>query len=180
MAFGGIVKQRIVIIGNAGSGKSHLAKQLGSIRGLPVLDLDELFWMPGGFDEKRPPEIVCAHADERKKKESWIVEGVYGEIALHFLDRAELLIWLDLDWEICRASLYARKSERKGQSGGKKEEDSFGRLIAYAGDYWKRDDLRSHSGHRRMFDAFTGSRLHFSLRKDIEAFISKERAEPKR
>jgi adenylate kinase family enzyme len=44
---------RIAIIGNSGSGKSHLAKSLSTFYSLPVIHLDQLFWMPGGFNEKK-------------------------------------------------------------------------------------------------------------------------------
>lgn len=36
--------QWIVILGNAGSGKSSLARAFGKRLGLPVVQLDTLFW----------------------------------------------------------------------------------------------------------------------------------------
>ena len=39
--------RRIVILGNAGSGKSTPARRLGDRAGLPVLHLDALAWNPG-------------------------------------------------------------------------------------------------------------------------------------
>ena len=36
---------RIVIIGNSGSGKSHLAQALATQLALPVIDLDDIFWL---------------------------------------------------------------------------------------------------------------------------------------
>ena len=37
---------RIFIVGNNGSGKSFLAKQLSVITGLPLIHLDAEFWLP--------------------------------------------------------------------------------------------------------------------------------------
>ena len=39
--------KRVVIFGRGASGKSTLAKRLGEITGLPVVELDEIFWQPG-------------------------------------------------------------------------------------------------------------------------------------
>jgi adenylate kinase family enzyme len=39
--------KRVVILGRGGSGKSTLAVKLGEITGLPVVELDKLFWQPG-------------------------------------------------------------------------------------------------------------------------------------
>jgi adenylate kinase family enzyme len=45
--------ERTVIIGNIGSGKSHLAKSLSSLHPAPIIHLDRIFWMPGDFNEKK-------------------------------------------------------------------------------------------------------------------------------
>ena len=37
----------VVILGPGGSGKSTLAIHLGEITGLPVIELDKLFWRSG-------------------------------------------------------------------------------------------------------------------------------------
>jgi tRNA A37 N6-isopentenylltransferase MiaA len=39
--------QRVVIIGRGASGKSALAVELAKITGLPVIELDKIFWQPG-------------------------------------------------------------------------------------------------------------------------------------
>src|SRR5712675_1498845 len=39
--------QRVVIRGRGASGKSTLARRLGAITKLPVIELDKLFWQPG-------------------------------------------------------------------------------------------------------------------------------------
>jgi adenylate kinase family enzyme len=39
--------KRVVILGPGASGKSTLAIHLGEITGLPVIELDKLFWRPG-------------------------------------------------------------------------------------------------------------------------------------
>ena len=134
---------RIVIIGNSGSGKSHLAKSLSKIYSIPIIHLDQLFWMPGGFNEKRPKDEVKNEIEQKRKDNSWIAEGVFGELAELFLARAETLIYLDLDWATCHSSLMVRGSESSRQLLSAKAEENFRNLLLWAEQYWTRNDLRS-------------------------------------
>jgi adenylate kinase family enzyme len=84
---------RTVIIGNSGSGKSHLAKSLSTIYSTPIIHLDQLFWMPGGFNEKNPKDEIKNEIERKQKETSWIVEGVFGELAEMFLSRAQSLVF---------------------------------------------------------------------------------------
>jgi adenylate kinase family enzyme len=38
--------RRILILGSPGSGKSTLARQLAARTGLPLIHLDQIFWLP--------------------------------------------------------------------------------------------------------------------------------------
>jgi adenylate kinase family enzyme len=69
---GGDMK-KIVVLGKPGNGKSTLAKRLGVATGLPVHQLDSIFYKPNGetIDVKkfeRLHETIIA-------KDSWIIEG---------------------------------------------------------------------------------------------------------
>ncbi|RYD33120.1 MAG: hypothetical protein EOP85_21090, partial [Verrucomicrobiaceae bacterium] len=126
---------RIVIVGNSGSGKTFLAKQLGTTHQLPIIHLDELFWLPGGFNRKRPAEETEAMVNARSTETSWIAEGVFGHLAEKFLIHATHLIWLDLPWEICRESLLERGSESSRQADPVTAEENFERLLTWAAAY---------------------------------------------
>ena len=152
---------RIVIIGNSGSGKTTLAKELGASRNLPVIHLDRLFWMPGSFEVKRPPGVVHAEIDQERQAPAWIVEGVFGELAQRFLERADHLVWLDLPWAACRANLDSRGPAQANDVAG------FDRLMAWAGDYWTRTDLRSHAGHEKIFHDFPGAKDRITERGQL-------------
>ena len=161
---------KIVIIGNSGSGKSHLAKSLSKINSIPIVHLDQLFWMPGGFNEKKPKNEVKNEIEQKRKGDSWIAEGVFGELAELFLPRAEMLIYLDLDWATCHSSLMARGSESSRQLLPAQAEENFRNLLLWAEQYWTRNDLRSKAGHLQLFNNFTKSKFKFTTRAEADEF----------
>ncbi len=163
--------QRLVIIGNSGSGKSYLARQLGERLSLPPIHLDHWFWEPGGFTHKRPQEAVFQQIATAKQAERWIVEGVYGELAVRFFSRAEGLIWLNLDWETCRNNLFGRGPQDPDPLDPAAQAD-FQELIIYASNYWSRVGPRSYTGHQELFDSFDGRRLVLRSRNAIDALIA--------
>ena len=85
---------RIIILDNAGSGKSSLARKLSETLSSPVIHLDRLFWEPNW---SKPV------ADEFRNKVSeaisgprWICEGNYHRRTFDLrLPKADLIIWLD-------------------------------------------------------------------------------------
>lgn len=160
--------KRIVIVGNAGSGKSYLAQRLGAIHGIPVLDLDDLFWLrPGDYTTKRPKDQLASLVQSEQRKDAWVVEGVYGELVEPFLRTAQQLLWLDLPWSSCLDRLKARHDRRGALVDG----HSFEMLLSYAAAYWRRQDGRSHAGHGQLFEGFSGDRRRFASEDDVNAFL---------
>jgi len=171
--------KRIAIVGNSVSGKSYLAESLAAIYSVPVIHLDQIFWMPGGFNEQRPKGEVKIEIERKQKENSWIVEGVFGELAESFLPRAECLIFLDLDWPTCRLGLAARGSESSQQLVTATAEDNFRKLLLWAEQYWTRADLRSRSGHFQLFSDFSGLKFKFISHVEVDEFpSSNEKADP--
>ena len=159
---------RVAILGNAGSGKTYLAAQLGSRRSLPVVDLDDLFWKPPDqYTIKRPADELIALVEAKKLEPNWIVEGVYGELIQLLLEHTDLLIWVDTPWEVSRCRL----EQRHSRGGGASDDPAFVKLMAYAAAYWNRDDGRSHAGHLRIFEAFAREKRHFTSERAVNAFL---------
>ena len=65
--------RRLAIIGNAGGGKSVLARALGQGLGVPVHTIDDVQWGPGW---SRTPLATVAEAHARWLREpAWIIDG---------------------------------------------------------------------------------------------------------
>jgi adenylate kinase family enzyme len=87
--------KRVAVFGNAGGGKSTLAKKLAQATGLPLYPLDLVQFQVGGA--KVPHEqYLKAHAD-LLQREAWIIDG-YGcrKSAWERFARADTLVYIDL------------------------------------------------------------------------------------
>lgn len=164
--------ERIIIIGNSGSGKTHLASELSAHFGYPIIHLDSLFWEPGGFTIKRPKEIVYSEITRLASGEKWIVEGVFGELAKEFFGNADYLIWLDLDHGTCINNLTARGSESDRQMDKEAAEESFQKLLDWASTYWGRAGPRSYHGHLSLFKDFSGNKRRLGSRQAVDEFLT--------
>ena len=104
--------KRVLIIGPGASGKSTLARQLGEITGLRVIELDKVFWQPGLVETPRDQWVAF---QQRLVSESeWIIEGDLGpydaiEVRLR---AADTIIFLDFSFIQC-AWRAARRSRQR-------------------------------------------------------------------
>ena len=87
--------KRVAIFGNAGGGKSTLAKRLADVTQLPLHQLDMIQYKAGG-GEVPHDEYVRAHA-ELLDRETWIIDGFGSvETAWERFAKADTLIHVDL------------------------------------------------------------------------------------
>lgn len=87
--------KRVAIFGNAGGGKSTLARELAAITGLPLHVVDEMQFRPGGIAVPHE-EFLEAHAELVNSNE-WIIDGFGGiKPAWERFEAADTLIHVDL------------------------------------------------------------------------------------
>ena len=87
--------KKVAVFGNAGAGKSTLAKRLAAITRLPVYPIDLIQFKPGG-GEVPQEEYLKAHEDLLRKDE-WIIDG-FGSVASAWerFSKVDTLVYIDL------------------------------------------------------------------------------------
>jgi adenylate kinase family enzyme len=87
--------RRVAIFGNAGGGKSTLARALAARTGLPLHVIDMMRWRPGGAAVPEA-EYLAAHA-ALLREERWIIDGFdNATTAWQRFAAADTLIHVDL------------------------------------------------------------------------------------
>ena len=86
--------QRILVYGATGSGKSSMAGQVSELTGIPWTSVDDICWRPGWVP--MPADEQLAHFDDLTQTRSWILDSAYGGWRHLVLERADLVVALDL------------------------------------------------------------------------------------
>jgi len=104
--------KRVVIIGPGASGKSTLARQIGEIAGLPVVELDKLFWQAGLVEMPRDRWVELQR--RLVGEDEWIMDGDIGpyDVIEVRLREADTIIFLDFSIARCIARALRRSPER--------------------------------------------------------------------
>lgn len=99
--------KRIAIFGNAGGGKSTLAKRLAALTALPIFIVDKMQFRDGGAPVPAD-EFARAH-DEILRRDEWIIDG-FGGIAAAWarFERADTLVHVDLPLALHAIGVTAR------------------------------------------------------------------------
>jgi adenylate kinase family enzyme len=103
---------RVVILGPGGSGKSTLAVRLGQITGLPVVELDKVFWRPGLVATPRDQWVEVQQG--LVAGDAWIMDGDLGpyDAVKVRLRAADTIIFLDFSVVRCAWRAARRSRER--------------------------------------------------------------------
>ena len=161
--------RRILLKGTSGAGKSTLGRQLAELLAVPYVELDALHhgpsWSPAGATELQARvRAVVDNAD------GWVVDGNYGrKLGTLVIDRAELIVWLDLPLPTKLRRLVRRTWLRYHRQ----EELWNGNREGLATAFWGREALfpwtvRSHFEHRRSWPRELSGRRLVRLRSARE------------
>ncbi|WP_417797488.1 adenylate kinase [Terasakiella pusilla] len=87
--------KKVAVFGNAGAGKSTLAKQLAEATGLPLHSIDQMKYRPGG-EEVDHADYLTAHK-KLLETSCWVIDG-FGCVtsAWQRFEAADTLVYLDL------------------------------------------------------------------------------------
>jgi hypothetical protein len=156
---------RSVIIGNSGAGKTTLGRQMAAMTGARHVALDDIYWINQAGLHKRVEPVAKQMTAEIAETPQWVIEGVFGWLAEVALPRATALIWLNLSWDECKAGLEARGPQYSPSP------EEYEALLTWAANYGTRQTPSSEAGHRKIFDAFSGSKVALTSRAEVAAWL---------
>jgi adenylate kinase family enzyme len=84
--------RRVAVNGTSGAGKSTLARRIGEALDLPYTEMDGLFHGPGWTPNPEFLDLV----ESFTSAPAWVCEFQYRPARPVLVDRADLLVWLDL------------------------------------------------------------------------------------
>lgn len=101
MTDGRRVGNRVLVLGPGGAGKSTFARHLGAVTGLPVVELDAVYWSDAL--EPLPPGEWAARQSELVAPGRWILDGdlgPYDEVGVR-LAAADTVVVLEYPTWLC-------------------------------------------------------------------------------
>jgi adenylate kinase family enzyme len=105
----GHVPARIAVAGVSGAGKTTLARRLADRLGLPHTEIDGLYHGPAWT----PRETFVDDVRAVLAQPAWVTEWQYRQVRPLILDRAELLVWLDLPTPVVMRQVVGRTVRRR-------------------------------------------------------------------
>lgn len=160
--------ERVLITGNGGTGKTWLARRIGEQLHQPVIHLDDIHWEPGGYGTARDRTLRDAMVKTAAEGESWVMEGVYGQLVNMVLGRVTALIWIDLPEEACIANV-----KERGIQGGESE-TQFAGLLKWVAEYRiRKNNWNSFDAHAQLYSGFSGPKWLLQDREAVTRFTDR-------
>jgi adenylate kinase family enzyme len=174
-----VISRRISVAGDSGSGKTTVSRAIAARLDLPHIELDDLFHGPNW---STPPkeEFRCRVAETLDGLDGWVADGNYtGSLGSLVLERAELLIWLDLPLRVCLLRIWHRTWRRirtREELWASKNRETL------RGTFFSRDSLflwtlKAHFRHRRDWPARFAAQPHLEVvrlrtQRDVDRWVA--------
>lgn len=157
---------RIILLGNAGTGKSTMARRLIGSRDIPCLSLDEIAW-----EEAMVRKPLHESLEELQRfidnHDQWVIEGCYSDLVEAALPFCTELRFLKPGVEVCVEHCRRRPWEPEKFSSREEQDAMLEQLIEWVREYEVRDDEYGLKRHCRIFDDFTGPKKEY---KTVESY----------
>ncbi len=155
--------KRILIYGNAGTGKSTLAKKFVLETDLPLLDLDTVAWDEPGVREVEETTLSSIRAFINEN-EYWVIEGCYGSMIKELIHSCTELYFLNPGIDASVNNNAKRLWEPHKYESMTIQNAHFDKLQEWVKQYKNRKDEFSYDYHRMIFSDFSGLKYeHTSL-----------------
>ncbi|MEW9533604.1 topology modulation protein [Microbispora sp. NPDC049125] len=146
---------RVAVVGSGGSGKSHVARELGRLLGAPVTHLDAVYyddaWNP------LPPEKFEAAQRELVTAPRWVIDGNYNSTLRIRLDACDTVIFMDVP---TRTALWGIISRQVRHGAGQHSAGIYNRIhwgvLRYVATYRRRmrpqvlEKISHYGGHAAL------------------------------
>jgi len=166
--------ERVLLIGNAGAGKTTFARKLAAKCNLPLVHLDQLYWC--GEWEHLTREQFDALLQVELEKPRWIIDGNFNRTIPHRLEYCDTVFYFDFPAITCLAGI----TKRIFTNLGKTRADMGGNCIEHF-DLQKiplyLSVLKFNKQHRskyyELLNSLSGKRvIFFRSRKQADAFLN--------
>ncbi|MEU0805499.1 topology modulation protein [Streptomyces sp. NPDC005970] len=110
--------KKVAIVGCGGSGKSHLARELGRLLGAPVTHLDAVY-----YDDEwnaLPMEKFEALQRDLVSAPSWVIDGNYNSTLQVRLEACDTVVFMDMPTITCLWGVLSRQL-RNGRGQNQKD-----------------------------------------------------------
>jgi adenylate kinase family enzyme len=146
--------RRVAILASAsGNGKTTLCRELARRLGVPFHELDALHHGPGWTEATA--DVLRTRVEPLVAEDEWVIDGAYrGKLGDLVLERADLVVWLDLPLRVWLPRLLRRTVRRVVR----REELWNGNRETLRNVLFSRDSLvlyalRAHFRNRRKYPA---------------------------
>jgi adenylate kinase family enzyme len=151
---------RTILLGNAGAGKSTMARRLIGNKDVPRLPLDEIAWA-GGITRMPLTESLRLLHEFIDSNEYWVIEGCYGDLVEAALPHCTELIFLNPGVETCVAHCLSRPWEPNKFPSAEEQNAMLQTLVAWVREYETRNDEYGLKRHQFIYDHFGGIKREY-------------------
>lgn len=162
--------RRVLIIGNAGSGKTTFAGKLAEKTGLPLVHLDQLYWR-GAWEHLSREEFDTALQSELEKPE-WIIDGNFNRTIPHRLTYCDTVFFFDLPTASCLWGITKRVLQNYGKTradmGGNCEERFDSNKLSLYRSVWRFNKMHRKEYYRLLENTNV---IVFKSRKQVDKYL---------